>query len=87
MSTQVVRSTGSVVPGPGARATATATCPAGTLALGGGAEVTAQALQQVAVTQSMPVGSPATQWTVQAQQNSAGNGAWTVTAHVICTVP
>jgi hypothetical protein len=68
--------------------TATATCPAGTVLLGGGAQVTTTATQKErAVLVSSYASGPAT-WTAIGVVSSAalGNGqTMTVTAQAVCT--
>jgi hypothetical protein len=76
------------VPTSQAEASATVSCPAGELALGGGAEVlNAPANQAVSIIQSVPnptTGSP-TGWTGSAEQNQGGNTVWLIRVWVICT--
>jgi hypothetical protein len=61
--------------------TATATCPSGTSALGGGGVTVNNGSGTLSLTNSYP--SSSTVWTVTAARQS-GSGNWTVQAYVVC---
>jgi hypothetical protein len=61
--------------------TATATCPAGTVALGGGGLVTNNGSGTLSITSSYPTST--TVWSVTADRQS-GSGNWTLQASVLC---
>jgi hypothetical protein len=85
--TTVITATTNAVPANNAVATATANCPAGRIAIGGGGQVNIAATNNsdVALQVTMPVGTnPPTGWTASAIQARAGGTAWSVTVYVVC---
>jgi hypothetical protein len=66
----------------GAAATSTATCPAGTKLLGGGARITETGNTKAAVSASFPSG--ASVWTATSLVTTGGNGQAQIAAYAIC---
>jgi hypothetical protein len=60
----------------------TATCPAGTVLLGGGAAVAHSNNNLGAIEISQPVGNT---WTARAIVTLGGNGGFSVTAYAVCS--
>ncbi len=75
-----------ILPQEGATLVTNATCPAGSIALGGGGSVIdASPTQGVMLDQSQPTGNPPSGWRVRALQTDAGGTEWSLVAYVICS--
>ena len=85
--TTVITATTSASPANNAVATATATCPSGRIAIGGGGmiNIVNPNGSDVSLQGTAPVGTaPPTGWTAVGIQARNGNTAWSVTAYVVC---
>jgi hypothetical protein len=73
--------------GLGVVAIAEISCPAGSVATGGGSQIAgASVSQQVDLVSSLPTGTPSNGWRGVWEQEAAGNGAaWSLSAYVLCT--
>ncbi len=73
----------------GDHAIGTATCPAGTVATGGGVSISPSFNTAFAVTASYPAsfnGLPPTGWTGSATRVGAYTGAWSINVYAVCAV-
>jgi hypothetical protein len=62
----------------------TATCPAGTLATGGGGSIEDASTGSVAISRSIPDGDPPTAWRVVTQATDTTGEDWSLTVYVVC---
>ena len=83
----VVTNSASISGSNGATLVASVSCPTGSIALGGGANITgATPGENVSLNRSIPTGSaPPTGWQAQGEQGSNGATGWQVVVEVVCS--